>query len=173
MSLQVRQIVNANIYLNGESMLGRAEEIKVPDIQVVAGEYKGLGMVGKIELPTGFDKLEGEIKWKSFYEDVMGSISNPFQAVALQCRSSVEIYDATGRVQEKALVTHLQVMFKKPGSGGTYKQHERVEWPSTFACHYIKQTLDGLDILELDYFANIAKINGEDMLANYRANLGV
>lgn len=38
---------------------------------MIMQEHKALGMVGKIELPAGFDKLEGEIKWNSFYHEVM------------------------------------------------------------------------------------------------------
>ena len=60
--IQVNRIVNANIYLEGTNMLGRAEEVKLPDITAIMAEHKALGMVGKIELPSGFDKLEGEIK---------------------------------------------------------------------------------------------------------------
>ncbi|STI01777.1 phage major tail tube protein [Escherichia coli] len=36
-------------------------------------------MVGKVELPAGLTKLEGEIKWNSFYRDAMLSAANPVQ----------------------------------------------------------------------------------------------
>ncbi|WP_027809960.1 phage major tail tube protein, partial [Burkholderia cenocepacia] len=58
--IEINRITNANIYVNGNSLLGRAEEIKLPDISAIMQEHKALGMVGKIELPAGFDKLEGE-----------------------------------------------------------------------------------------------------------------
>ena len=41
--------------------LGRATEIKLPDVSLIMQEHKALGMVGKIELPAGFDKLEGKL----------------------------------------------------------------------------------------------------------------
>lgn len=44
---------------------------------MIMQEHKALGMVGKIELPAGFDKLEGEIKWNSFYHEVMRKTANP------------------------------------------------------------------------------------------------
>ena len=32
--------------------------------------------------------------------------------------------------------------------------------------------IKGKDVLELDYMANIFKVNGEDLLATYRDNIG-
>ena len=69
--IEINRITNANIYLDGTNLLGRAEEVKLPDVSMIMQEHKALGMVGKVELPAGFDKLEGEIKWNSFYRDAM------------------------------------------------------------------------------------------------------
>ncbi|UDM18418.1 phage major tail tube protein [Vogesella sp. XCS3] len=169
--IQVNRITNANIYMEGNSLLGRAEEVKLPDVQAIMTEHKALGMIGKIELPSGFDKLEGEIKWNSFYPEAMKATANPYKTVQLQCRSSVETYGQGGRLEEKPLVTYLTISFKK-NPLGTYKQHDNAEFPSSFSATYIKQVLDGEEILELDYLANIFRVGGEDMLTNYRANIG-
>lgn len=169
--IQINRILNANIYANGNSLLGRAEEIKLPDITATMTEHKALGMVGKIELPSGFDKLEGEIKWNSIYPEVAAIMANPFASAQLQCRSSIETYGAQGRIEEQSLVTYLTVMFKK-NPLGTFKQHDNVEVSSSFACTYVKQVIDGREVLELDVLANIFRVNGEDVLANYRRNIG-
>ena len=136
--IEINRITNANIYVNGNSLLGRAEEIKLPDISAIMQEHKALGMVGKIEL---------------------------------QCRSSIETYGAQGRIQEVSLVTFLTVIFKK-NPLGTYKQHDNAEFGSSFSATYIKQVVDGEEVLELDYLANIFRVGGEDMMANYRTNIG-
>lgn len=169
--IQVNRIVNANIYIDGTNLIGRAEEVKLPDIQAIMNEHKALGMVGKIELPSGFDKLEGEVKWNSLYEEAAKAMANPFKAVQLQCRSSIETYGPGGRIEEVPLATFLTVMFKK-NPLGTYKQHDNAEFGSTFTATYIKQVIKGKDVLELDYMANIFKVNGEDLLATYRDNIG-
>lgn len=59
--IEINRITNANIYLDGANLLGRAEEVKLPDVSMTMQEHKALGMVGKVELPAGFDKMEGEI----------------------------------------------------------------------------------------------------------------
>ncbi|MGO1000834.1 phage major tail tube protein [Lysobacter sp. CA196] len=169
--IQINRITNANLYVNGNSLLGRAEEVKLPDISALMQEHKGLGMIGKVELPSGFDKLEGEVKWNSFYEDVGRTVANPFKAAQLQIRSNVESYNSQGRLEQSALVTFLTVMFKKLPLG-TFKQHENAEFSSAFTATYVKQVINGREVLELDYFANIFRVAGVDQLAEYRANIG-
>lgn len=166
----LNRITNANVYLDGGSMLGKAEEIKLPDLSAKMTEHKALGMVGSIELPSGFDKMEGELKWSSFYRDVMVKVANPFTFVSLQVRSNVETYGAQGRVEQKPLVTFLTVAFKK-NPLGSYKQHDNAEFGGSFSCYYIKQVLDGQDVVEFDALSNIFKVNGEDQLAEYKTNV--
>ena len=156
--IEINRITNANIYLDGANLLGRAEEVKLPDVSMTMQEHKALGMVGKVELPAGFDKLEGEIKWNSFYRDAMLSAANPYKSLALQ-------------IDEVPLVTFLTIMFKK-NPLGTFKQHENAEFSSSFTCTYIKQVMDGEELLELDYLANIFRVGGVDQLTDYRINIG-
>ena len=123
--IEINRITNANIYLDGANLLGRAEEVKLPDVSMTMQEHKALGMVGKVELPAGFDKLEGEIKWNSFYRDAMLSAANPYKSLALQCRSSVQRYSSQGLIDEIPLVTFLTIMFKK-NPLGTFKRKRLV-----------------------------------------------
>ncbi|VEI47046.1 phage major tail tube protein [Actinobacillus equuli] len=48
MSIAINQIVNANVYINGNSLMGKAQEFKIPDIEFESIEHKGLGLVGTI-----------------------------------------------------------------------------------------------------------------------------
>ena len=169
--IQVNRVTNANIYINGNCLLGRADEIKLPDITTMMSEHKAVGMIGKIELPTGFDKLEGEIKWNSYYPEVWGTLADPFTMVQLQCRSSLDTYSANGRIAQVPLVTFLTVAFKK-NPMGTFKQNDNAEFGSSFAAYYVKQQVGGQDVIELDVLANIYKVNGVDKLDLYRANIG-
>lgn len=171
MAVRVNRITNANVYLNGVSLLGRVEEIKLPDIVSKMMEHKALGMVGTIELPSGIEKLEGEVKFSSFYRDVMIAVGNPFEFAQLQVRSNVETYSAQGRTTQAPLVTFLTVSFKK-NPCGAFKQHDNAEFASGYACNYIKQVMDGADVLEIDVLSNIYKIDGVDILSLYRTNLG-
>lgn len=171
-NIQVNRVTNANVYVDGKSYLGRAEEINLPTIKAIMAEHKALGMNGKFELPAGIDKLEASIKWNSFYADAIKKIGNPNSALQLQCRSSLKTHGSTGVLSEVPVVCHLHGSFKEVPMGN-FKQHDNVELQSAMNCTYVKLTINGEDIIEIDVLANIHKVAGTDILAQYRANLGI
>ncbi len=166
------RITNAAVYLDGNSFFGRSAEIELGSVKAVMSDFQGLGMVGLIELPDGIDKLEGKIVWNSKYADAAKKIATPFRTVQLQCRSSVEIYNSQGKTGEIPLVTFLTVQFKEYQLGN-HKPRENSTNESPFSAIYVRQVLDGEEMLELDYLANIYRVGGEDQLAQYRSNLGL
>ncbi len=168
--IKINRITNANIYINGVTCLGKAEEVKLPDVNVVMQEHKALGMFGKLNFPAGIDKMEGEIKWNSFYEDVAKLMLSPFSMVQLQCRSNIETYDSQGLKQERPLVTFLNCLFTQ-NPLGTYTQQGNVAMTSKFTAYSVSQFCDGNEILVLDVMANIFMKNGLDLLSNYRKNI--
>ncbi|NOT66681.1 MAG: phage major tail tube protein [Methylotenera sp.] len=169
--IQLNRITNANIYLDGNSLLGKAEEIKLPEINMLMTEHKALGMIGKFELPTGFDKLEGEVKWNSFYADVWRKLVDPFSFVTLQVRGSLDTYNSAGRVAQVPVVVIMTASFKKIPLG-TFKQNDNAEFSSNFNCTHIEMKVDGASILELDVMSNTYKVDGVDKLETYRQNIG-
>jgi len=169
--IAINRLTNANVYLDGGSMLGRAEEVTLPVIKAKMAEHKALGMVGSIEAFAGFEKLEGKIKWSSLYLEALRKTADPFKSVQLQVRASVETYTSTGRTEEQPVVALLQAVFKSL-PGGAFKQHENVEIESEFIATYMKLSVGGQDITEIDVLANIYKAGGQDVLAMYRANIG-
>ena len=172
MLISVNRCTNANVLLNGASMLGRAEEIDLPDIKAKMADHKALGLFGMFEIPSGVDKLEASFKWNSYYPDVLSVIPNIFSTVSLQVRASVETWDNTGRSAEAAMVVFLSGTFKE-FSAGKLKPHDNADLPSKLNVLYIKQVLNGQELYEIDVLNNIYSVNGVDQLANYRANLGI
>lgn len=57
----INAIYNANVYIDGNSLLGNASEFKLPEFEFGQDEYTGLGLVGTIKLPNGVEALEGEV----------------------------------------------------------------------------------------------------------------
>lgn len=169
--IQVNRLTNANIYLDGANLLGRAEEVKLPEVTAKMAEHKGLGLVGMAEFPSGIDKLEATIKWASLYPEVMRKAGNPFRAVQLQVRASLDEYASQGRIGETPVICHLTGTFKKFPMG-SFKQHENAEYETTLSITYVKLIVGVDEILELDVLANIYKVGGEDILATYRRNIG-
>lgn len=171
MALEVKKINNANVYVDGNSLLGKVEECKLPEISTVMTEHKALGMQGKLELPNGFDKLEASFKWNSLYPDVLLKVADPFTAVEVQVRGSLETYGNAGRISQVPVVAYLTGTFKKFPLGG-FKAQDNVELETTMSVTYVKLEIDGKAIVEADALANIYKVNGKDLLETYKKNIG-
>lgn len=171
-AISINRITNANIYMDGASLLGRAEEVNLPAIAYKMVEHKALGMVGTAEFFAGIDKMEAKVKWNSYYPEVMKKAANPFQTVNMQVRGSLENYTSGGKTGEVPVVCYMTAGYKGFPMGN-FKQHDNVELESNLSVYYVKLEVDGSPIVELDVLANIFKVDGVDVLAQYRANLGI
>lgn len=171
MDTMIHTIYNANVYVDGTTQLGRAQEIKIPEIELEIDEYKALGLFGSLSLPMGMKELEGEINWNSIYPDVAERLYNPFRAVQLMARSNLMKSDSAGVQREEPLVTILNVQFFK-NSPGTFKPKERSEHPASFKANSIKQMVSGKEVFFYDVLSNQFRVNGVDVLAQFRRNIG-
>jgi len=170
--IEINRITNANLYLDGGSKLGRAEEITAPTVKFKMSEHKAIGLFGAMEFPSGVEKLEMKVKWNSFYADVLKKVANPFQMLQIQVRASMETYESGGKTGEVPVVIFITASAKDLPLGG-FKQHDNVETETNFSVYYFKMEIDGEEIAECDVLANIYKVNGVDLFAKYRANLGI
>ncbi|HRL33786.1 phage major tail tube protein [Uruburuella suis] len=168
---QINAIYNANVYLDGNNLLGKAGEFKLPEFEIGQDEYKALGMVGTIKLPNGVEALEGEITWNSLYPEVAAKANHPFKAAQLMVRSNLQTFDARGLVKEVAVVTTVTATFSKNGLGGL-KPKEKSEQASTYQATEIRQMVDGRETLYYNAFKNIYRVDGVDVLAQMRKNIG-
>ena len=169
--ISINRLTNANMYLDGNSLLGKVEEMTLPSVKNKMVEHKALGMNGALEFPSGIEKLEGKIKWNSFYGDVLAKMANPYTALQVQVRASLETYASGGRVSQVPVVAILTMM-PKSLPGGSFKQNDNVEAETDYTANYFKLTIGGQDIVEVDVLANIYKVGGVDVLAEYRTNIG-
>jgi hypothetical protein len=167
----ISKIMNANVYTGAKDHLGRVSEAKLPELTAKIVEHVGLGMIGTIELPAGLEAMSMTIKWAGYYADAAILGANPFQTQALQFRASHETYGADGRIAQVPLVIDVRGRWKKSGLG-TLKPQEAAEYEDELAVDYVKVTLDKRELVEVDILNNIWKVDGQDLLADFRANLG-
>ncbi len=168
----VSKIYNSNVYLDGtNNLLGRASEITLPEVAAVTEDHKALGMIGTVQLVMGLAVLTAKVKWNGFYpEHLQGA--DFFTRRKLQCRSNVQTFGAGGQASARPLVTSLTVNWTKVPLGVLGAQ-QSTEFEEELSCVYVKQVLGEEELLEIDILNNIWRVRGKDMLAEYRANLGV
>jgi P2 family phage contractile tail tube protein len=173
MGIVVNRLTNANIYLEGASYLGRAEEITLPAIKAKFSDHKGLGMIMDVEFPNGFEKMTGKIKWSSLYPDIVDTIGSPFNAVQMQVRANMDVYDASGERNSVSVVCFLTARFKDSLSALTLKMNEPSEQESEYSATYYRLEIDGQPLIEIDAISQLFFVSDRDELAAYRANLGI
>lgn len=169
--IQINRLTNANVYMDGNNLLGRAEEINLPQIKHKMSEHKALGMIGSAEFFSGIDKLECKIKWNSLYPEVLRKAANPFKSVQIQARASLETYNSQGKIQEISAVAYLSGTFKEFPLGNI-KAGDNAEYETTMSVNYAKLTAGGENLFEIDILENIYKVDGEDILKDFRNNIG-
>jgi len=171
--MQIQKLTNANVYIDGtDSLLGRAETVTLPEISLDKETHKSLGMIGSVELPTTLAPMMAKFKWAGFYAEALKLGGNPFAGHRVQVRGSVEVFSVDGLVEEKAAVIHMTGRFTRHGLGeiaaGTSNAQEQ-----DMAVTYLKVVLDQKDVLEIDVMNQIWRVDGKDVRAKYRANLGL
>lgn len=171
MSVAIKKITNANVYMNGTSLLGKVEEFEPPKITHKQAEHKALGLIGTPEYFAGIEKMEARLKWSALYADSFGIAANPTQAVSLMLRANLETHGSTGKTGEVPAIVYLTGTFKDIPTGN-FKQHENSEYESMLSVTYVKMEVDGSPVFEIDILANVYKIEGVDILAKFRANIG-
>jgi P2 family phage contractile tail tube protein len=172
-AISINRITNANVYDNGNSLLGKVEEITLPTVKAKVVAVKALGMIMDVELPSGFEKMDGKMKWNAVYSDLILAFGSIFNTRQIQVRGNLEAYDSSGRTAEISVVAFLTIRFKDAMPGLTMKQNDNPEQESEFTCSYYRLEIDGERMIEVDAFSNIYFVGDEDQLANYRINLGL
>ncbi|WP_153799074.1 phage major tail tube protein [Foetidibacter luteolus] len=172
MSIKVNRCTNANVYVDGNSYMGRAEEITLPEYQAKMSDHKALGMVGESELPAGLQKMSAKFKWNAIYEDVMKKTHDVYSAFRIMVRTSVETWEGGTRVSQVPAVIYLTGNWKKTGGLG-FKAQDNVETESEMNVTAYKMEINGEEIVDIDILNNRWRVAGVDQLATYRANLGL
>lgn len=172
MALEINRLTNALLWVDGKNYMGKVEEVNLPNPKYKLAEHKALGLNGSMEYFSGTDKMEMKIKINAPYEDIMINLSNPFQRYNLMLRGSLETIIGGARVTAKPYVATCRVS-PKDFPMGNFKQNDNVELEMNFTVFAVKLEIGGRKIYELDQEANVMIVGGVDVLAQYRANLGI
>lgn len=170
--IETNIITNANIWVEGANLLGKADEVQSPVVKIKTVENKALGMIGTSVLPSGVEKLEAKIKFNSFYADAFNLIANPYKTVNIQVRGNIEKYSNNTKTGDDSVALFMAGMFDSIPLLGNIKSQEKVEFETSMQVNYAKLTVAGIELYEIDVINNIWNVAGKDMLLAYRINIG-
>lgn len=169
--ITINRLTNGNVYIDGTSYFGQIEEVTLPDVKAVFSDVKVLGMNGKVELPTGIDKLTAKLKMNAPYAEILKLQANPFKTHNFQFRGSLDGYQGSALTSQTAYKVWMTGTFKN-APAGVVKQNDNVEMEAELNVTYVKMVIGTEEILEVDVLNNIHKVAGVNILSGTNANQG-
>ncbi|MDK4545463.1 phage major tail tube protein [Kingella kingae] len=153
-----KQLKGFNLFTDGENQYGVIVDISRPKISRKTEDYTPGGAMGELTVAHGFEKLEMEITSKGYDADMLKTMTSAINGKLFRYQGALQEEDGTG-----------YRILKGEGRGriieadpGTDKQGEGGEHKFKVALTYWKETLDGEEILELDFMQNKASFGGVD-----------
>lgn len=160
------------VYADDGVLLGIADG-NFPSLEFMTTEIKGAGIAGTLDSPGGgmFGSLTLALNWRITTKDFAALLEPVSHTLDLYAEHAS--YDAgRGSYVKQRFHVYLKALTKK-GDYGKLVQMESQEGSTEHEIYYMKIDIDGQELLELDKYNFIFKVNGTDYYAETRRNLGM
>lgn len=161
---------NFNLYNDGNSLMGVADEVALPKLSRKMEEYQGAGMPMPVELDMGNEKIELDWTCNGFVFDAVKQYGTPKVGGVLLRFAGAYQREDTGDVQAVEIVVrgrHKEIDHDKAKVGD--KSQTKVKT----VCSYYKLTVARQVVMEIDALAMIFTVDGKDMMDKQRKAIGL
>ncbi|MES2231805.1 MAG: phage major tail tube protein [Pseudomonadota bacterium] len=162
-------LTNCVMFLDGVSFSGDVPSMTLPKLATKSEEYRGGGMSGPVDLPTGLEKLEAAWTTNGVRKE-----SLKFFGLADQTACNA-VFRGSFKGQKgtvKAVTVTLRGSLKEVDMGD-WRPGDKAEVKHAMAVTYYKLEIDGRVMYEIDFANMVQVINGVDQLAAERSALGL
>lgn len=166
------KLINFKVYQDGNDLVGIAD-VRLPSLDAMTETVKGAGIAGEFDSPVlgHFGSMETVLNWRTLEKrNIMLAMQT---GVNLDLRGAQQIYDsASGKYKVDNVKCVVRGVPKKTELG-KLNVGTTTGTANTIETAYIKVTIDGETVLELDKFNYICNIGGVDYMADVREALGM
>ncbi len=167
----IEKVLNANVYVAGNNLLGKAQEVRLPNISVQKTEHRPLGIFTTVALPQGIERMELSIVFQTFNADVLKK-ADPFNPIDIAIRAVQQEYNNFGNLQEtKQVRVYCRGTFRNLDLG-TITAEDGGTRTHTVDLVFYQLIVDGQLIHQIDPLNAIYIVDGKDLLADARSALG-
>lgn len=166
-------ISEARVYWDGEDNMIGIASVDLPELSSMTTSITGVGVAGEIDAPVKghFQGMELTLNWRTPH--LSGMRMSGGRAVALEIYSNIQNFDSGSNdyVDDK-----LRVVVRgraKSYSPGSQEAGNTSDATNTIEVHYLKIEVNDVEVVELDKYGYKYSIDGEDLLANVRKNIGM
>lgn len=157
------------VYNDGVGYVGETAEVTVPKLARTLEDYRGGGLDSPVGIDLGGETIEFEWKIGGMLEQVYRQFgATSINAIQLRFVGSYQD-DNTGRTKTADITVRGRHQEIDPGGA---KGGDDTEQTIKTRCAYYKLMIDGSTIIEKDEMNMVFIVNGVDLLAQHRANLG-
>ncbi len=163
---------NFKVYRESAELLGLAD-VELPSLEYMTETITGAGIAGEIESPTvgHYKSMTLKLKWRTFSVPAAALAGPALQQLDL--RGSAQLLDvASGKFIQQAIKVFVRTAPKK-GSLGKFEAGKPMDSETELEVVYLKVWIGEDEVIEIDKLGMICRIQGEDLLADVRANLGM
>lgn len=166
------KLINFRVYQDGDDLLG-ISDVTLPKLDSITETVKGAGVAGEIDDPTigHFGSMELELNWRSLVKSNI-VLAKP-TGVHLDLRGACQGHDRAKNVLKTMPVKIVVEGTPKSTDLGKLDMGATTDTKNTIEVTYIKITVDGETVLEIDKFNYICVIGGVDYMADIRDALGL
>lgn len=159
-----------NVFNNGHSYQGVAEEVEQPKLAMKVEEFRTAGMLGEISANMGLEKLEMTHKYAGLAPELFKGFATSIVDSELIRFAGAHQRDDTGEVSAVEITMRGRHAEIDPGNA---KSGDKTETTIKTALTYYKLTVDGKDLMEIDMINSVFKVDGVDRYAELRAAIGL
>lgn len=162
-------LTNCVMFIDGVSFSGDVPSMTLPKLSTKTEEYRGGGMSGPVDLPTGLEKLEAAFTTNGVRKEALKFFGLADQTA---CNAVFRSSFKGQRGTVKAVTATLRGSLKEVDLGD-WKPGDKSEIKHGMAVTYYKLEIDGRVMYEIDFANMVQVINGVDQLAAERSALGL
>lgn len=159
-----------NLFQNGENFVGKIPEVQLPKLTRKMEDYQGGGMGGPIKIDFGQDAIQMEWTAGGLIKSVLqqyGALKHDAVLLRFAGAYQAEDSDTFDALEIVVRGRHTEMDL------GTAKPKDDTAFKITTAASYYKLSINGEDIIEIDFVNMIEKINGTDLLQALRTAIGL
>lgn len=163
-----RVLKNFSLFVDGRGLAGTVDTLTLPKLTLKTEEYRGGGMDAPVELDMGMEKLEGTFALAEYNPDMMALYGLASPNTQLTARGAMR-RDGEDAV---AVVVNMTGQVKEVDPGD-WKAGDMSTGTFAYALRYLKITIGGRVVVEIDKVNMIRRIDGVDQLQSIRTAIGV
>jgi P2 family phage contractile tail tube protein len=164
-----RVLKNFSLFVDGRGLAGSVSTLTLPKLTTKMEEYRGGGMDVPVEIDMGMEKLETSFELFEYDPNMMALYGlADGAATQLTARGALR-RDGEAAV---AMIVNMTGVVKELDHGD-WKSGDQTSAKFAVALRYLKITIGGQVVAEIDKVNMIRRINGVDQLETIRAAIGV